>query len=128
MNLTHNIRFGSLFPTMTTITFLPESRTCPQCGVRMHVLKTKARLVATLAIGQFFAREYRCYCPRCGFIVGYEELRRLVPQGCNFGFDVVVYVGESFFLASRDNEQIVSSLREKNISVSRSEIDRKSVV
>ena len=46
----------------------------------------------------------------------------LVPQRCNIGYDVLVYVGEAFFLNSRDNEHIVKELREKNVSVCRSEV------
>lgn len=46
----------------------------------------------------------------------------LVPKRCNFGYDVLVYVGEAFFLCSRNNDQIVKDLREKNVNISRSEI------
>ena len=88
----------------------------------MNVLNTNTKLVATLGIGQFLAREYHYYCPRCGFVVGSEELSRLVPHRCNIGYDVLVYVGEEFFLNSRDNEQIVMSLRDKNVFVCQSEI------
>ncbi|MDP7269213.1 MAG: hypothetical protein QF408_13700 [Pirellulales bacterium] len=88
----------------------------------MKVLNTKTKTAATLVIGQFLAREYHCYCPRCGFSVGSEELKRLVPQGCNIGYDVLVYVGEEFYLNSRDNEQIVMALTEKNVFVCPSEI------
>jgi hypothetical protein len=45
-----------------------------------------------------------------------------VPQRCRIGYDVLVSVGTQFFLDSRDNRQIVSNLREKNIDVSRSEV------
>lgn len=120
--LTDNLRSASLFPTMTTVTFWPESLICQKCATRMNVLNTTTKSAATLAIGQFLAREYRYYCPRCGFEVGSEELRGLVPERCNIGYDVLVYVGEEFFLSSRDNEQIVMSLREKNVFVCRSEI------
>ncbi|MBW8003765.1 MAG: hypothetical protein FVQ80_17490 [Planctomycetes bacterium] len=49
----------------------------------MNVLNTKTKPAATLAIGQFLAREYHYYCPRCGFVVDSEELRGLVPERCN---------------------------------------------
>ncbi len=120
--LRNNLKSANLFPTMTTVTFRPESRTCPQCAKRMKVLNTKTKPVATLAIGQFLAREYHYYCPRCGFVAGSEELGELVPQRCNVGYDVLVHVGEAFFLGSRDNRQIVDELREKNVQVCRSEI------
>ena len=88
----------------------------------MKVLNTTTKPTATHAIGQFLAREYHYYCPRCGFVVGSEELKRLVPERCKIGYDVLAYVGEEFFLNSRDNEQIVINLREKNVVVCRSEI------
>ena len=119
--LTNNLKFASLFPTIRTITFWPESRTCSQCGVWINVLNTTTKPAATLAIGQFLAREYHYYCPRCGFVVGSEELRGLVPERCNIGYDVLAYVGEEFFLNSRNNEQIAMSLRDKNVFVCRSE-------
>jgi len=78
--------------------------------------------VATLAIGEFLARELRYRCRRCGREVGSEELAALVPTGCTFGYDVLVRVGEAFFLESRNNGQIVDELRERNVKLSRSEV------
>jgi len=120
--LTNNLKPVGLFPTMRTVTFRPESLICPQCAIPMNVLNTNTKSAATLAIGQFLAREYHYYCPRCGFVAGSEELRGLVPDRCKIGYDVLVFVGEEFFLNSRDNEQIVMSLRDKNVFVCRSEI------
>jgi len=88
----------------------------------MNVLNTSTKPAATLAIGKFLAREYRYYCLRCGLTVASEELRGLVPERCNIGYDVLVYVGQEFFLNSRNNEQIVMNLREKNVFVCRNEI------
>ncbi len=121
-NLTNNLKSVNLFSGTQTITFHPESRICPRCRTRGKVLKTKTKPVSTLAIGRFFAREFRYYCPRCGLVVGSEELNGLVPERCIIGYDVLAYVGEAFFLSSRDNEQIVEDLREKNVSVCRSEV------
>ena len=121
--LTNNLKSASLFPTMTTISFRPKSHTCPRCGIRgCKVLKTKTKPAATLAIGGFFAHEFQYYCPRCGFVFGSEELKKLVPKRCSIGFDVLAYVGKAFFLSSYDNERIVEDLREKNINVCRSEV------
>jgi hypothetical protein len=110
---------------LPTITFRPESESCPHCGARQWkgtVLKTKSRKVATLAIGQFLAREFRYACRRCGREVGSEELGALVPAGCRIGYDLLVRVGEAFFLGSRNNAQIVEDLRERNVKVCRSEV------
>jgi ribosomal protein L37E len=86
------------------------------------VLKTKSRNVATLAIGEFLAREFHYRCRRCGREVGSKKLRALVPTGCTFGYDVLVRVGKAFFLESRNNGQIVDELRERNVKLSRSEV------
>ena len=120
--LTHNLESASLFPAMPTVTFRPESNTCPRCAARMKILKTNAKQVATLSIGDFIAREVQYSCSRCGLIVGSEELKQLVPARCNIGYDVLAYVGQAFFLDSRDNEHIVESLRDKHIDISKSEI------
>jgi len=120
--LTHNLGSASLFPTTPIVTFRPESRTCPHCTTRMKILKTNTKPVATLSIGNFIAREVTYFCPRCGLIVGSEELKLLVPTRCNIGYDVLAYVGQAFFLDSYDNEHIVESLREKHVAISRSEV------
>lgn len=120
--LTHNLESASLFPTMPTVTFRPKSNMCPRCAAKMKVLKTNAKPVATLSIGDFIAREVQYSCPCCGLIVGSEELKQLVPVRCNIGYDVLSYVGQAFFLDSVDNEHIVESLREKHVTISRSEV------
>ena len=121
-NLANNLKSGNIFPSITTITFRPESCVCPQCGTRVKVQKTKTKPVSTLDIGAFIAHELKCFCPRCGLVSGSEELKMLVPERCNFGYDVLVNVGQAFFLDSRNNDQIVKDLGEKNIHISRSEV------
>lgn len=121
-NLAHNLKSGNIFPSMITITFRPESCVCPQCGTRGKVQKTTTKPVATLDIGGFIAHELKYFCPRCGLVLGSEELKMLVPKRCNFGYDVLVNVGEAFFLGSRNNDQIMKDLREKNVNISRSEV------
>ena len=120
--LTDNLASASLFPTLPTITFRPESLACPRCEAKMKVLKTTTKQVATLAIGDFRAREATYSCSQCGHVVGSEELKRLVPVRCNMGYDVMVAVGRAFFLDSVDNQQIVASLAEKHITISKSEV------
>ncbi|MCF6335235.1 MAG: transposase [Spirochaetales bacterium] len=107
---------------MTTITFRPGSFTCPHCGIRRKVQKTTTKPISTLDIGTFIAHELKYFCPRCGLISSSDELKILVPTRCNFGYDVLVYVGEAFFPGSRNNDQIVKDLRERNINISRSEV------
>lgn len=120
--LTHNLESASLFPTMPTITFRPESNLCPRCAAGTKVYKTNTKPVSTLAIGDFIAHEIQYFCPRCELIIGSEELKQLVPVRCNIGYDVLSYVGQAFFLDSVDNEHIQKSLREKHVTISRSEV------
>lgn len=75
-----------------------------------------------MEIGQFHAHETILHCEYCKLIYSSNELRILVPEGCNFGFDVMVYVGKAAFLDCRNDEEIIRELRAKNISVSNSEI------
>jgi len=103
------------------VRFREERRFC-DCGKDLKVLKTREKKVSTLEIGQFHAHETILHCEYCKLIYSSNELRRLVPEGCNFGFDVMVYVGKAAFLDCRNDEEIIRELRAKNISVSNSEI------
>lgn len=51
-----------------------------------------------------------------------EELRRLSPTGCKFGFDVLVYVGQALFMRNRGVKEIVQDLSEKNVTISAREV------
>lgn len=120
--LTGNLSSGRLFRRAPLITFRAESRICPQCGVKTKVLKTTTRKVATLDIGDFMAREILYTCRRCGSVFRSEELRSLVADGCVIAYDVLVSVGQAFFLNSRTNEQIMLELRQRNVTVCKSEV------
>jgi hypothetical protein len=106
---------------MPVVQFREERCFC-DCGKHLKVLKTRQRKVSTLEIGPFHARETILHCEYCKPIYSSNELRRLVPEGGNFGFDVLVYVGKAAFLDCRNDEEIIRKLRAKNISVSNSEI------
>jgi len=75
-----------------------------------------------LAIGDFIAHETVCYCPECGRVFCSTELRTLIPEHCNFGYDIIVFIGESLFLRCRNYRQIRLELRQRNIGISESEI------
>jgi len=47
----------------------------------------------------------------------------LVPEGANFGYDVLVYIGKALFLRHRTSAEVVAELANKNIPISRSEVD-----
>lgn len=116
-----NLSIKSLFPAPPTIRFFPENIHCA-CERKLKVLKTQTRTVATLEIGRFYAHETFMFCDRCEITYNSHELRRLVSDGCSFGFDVLVYVGMSSFLRCRNEEEIQAELYNRNIPISTSEI------
>jgi hypothetical protein len=88
----------------------------------LNVLKTEPRKVITLQIGTFKARESITTCKKCGRIHRSQQLRSLVAPSCNFGYDVLVYVGNAIFLHHLPDLVIVDQLARKNIHISQSEI------
>ncbi len=55
-------------------------------------------------------------------VVHDQELRQLIPEGANFGYDVIVHIGTLLFLHSRDYLEIQQDMRDRNIYISTSEI------
>lgn len=89
----------------------------------MQVQKTHTKKKATtLSIGTFAARKTIYECKECGSIYKSGELEKLIPPWCDFSYDVLVYVGKSFFLEYRNEKEIQSELKQRNIKISRSEI------
>jgi len=103
--------------------FSPENDRCDRCKDRLHVKYTGTRAIVTLHIGQFTAREIVLFCPKCQRVYISSELRNLVPSGCNFGYDIMVYVGLAIFVRYRKNEEIINELAARNVLISSSEID-----
>ncbi len=78
--------------------------------------------MSTLHIGKFRARESIRICQECGKLYRSKELSRLVPPFCNFGYDILVYVGKALFVDHLADQRIIEHLATKNISISPSEI------
>jgi len=80
--------------------------------------------VSTMHLGEFIVIETLLYCTRCDSKIVYvsEELSRLVPPKCKFGYDVLVYVGKALFLDHLNLQEIIDELAAKNIRISPSEI------
>lgn len=118
-----NISNRSLFSIPRSFNFKPAKLTCLACHRKLKVQKTlPTKRVATLEIGDFIAHETVYRCELCGRIFHSEELRSLVPQKCNFGYDVIVFIGESVFLHCRSYQEIFWDLRERNLTISESGI------
>ena len=82
------------------VTLEPHSRSCPQCYNHMVVQKTHLVHLLTIKYGMFTARIVTYCCrARCrdshGRLITRQPdiLRRLVPKGANYGYDVEVFVG-----------------------------------
>ena len=113
-----------LFPDTPRIRFGYEHDNCPRCGLALKVLKTHSRRVVTLHIGHFDAHESVMYCERCPgkASFGSRELAELVPEGCNFGYDVMVFAGRSLFQHLHTVAETAAGLAKRNVRVSESEI------
>lgn len=117
-----NTRASTLFPNKPTIHFHPETQECPLCGTRLHVQKTWPKTVVTMDIGAFRAKETVLYCPKDQATFNAGQLRKLVPKGATFGFDVIEEVGLALFARCRNNQEIMAELTAKNVFVSEREI------
>lgn len=91
---------------------------CPDCGEVLKVQKTRPRTVSTLHIGTFYASEVILLCSKCNCKHRSEQLCNLVPDGANFGYDVLVYIGKALYIRHRSEEEVVAELAERNIQIS----------
>ena len=66
-------------------------------------------------IGTFVAKETVLECGQCRRAYPSKELKKLIPPGCNFAYDVLVDVGKSLFLQYKNEKEIQGELKERNI-------------
>ena len=121
----HRISSPVLMASMAPrIAFRHEADQCGHCDSRLYVLKTKpARRIVTLHIGAFRAHETIMHCPSCNAgPLHSAELPRLVPDGCTFGYDVIVFAGRSLFIEHRTAEETVAALANAKVPISESAV------
>ena len=111
-----------LFPTPPVVEFRPSITHCPGCGGELKVRKTRTRMVSTLHVGRFQAREVFLICNSCAHRYRSEKLCALVAPGANFGYDVMVYAGKALLLRHRNEEEVVAELAHRNIQISPREV------
>jgi hypothetical protein len=113
-----------LFPERPILSFRSAETECSRCQSKLGVLKTRTKEVATMHIGEFIAAETLLHCTHCESETVYasEELLKLTPPGCKFGYEVLDYVGRALFLRHRNNQEIIDELAGRNIRISSSEI------
>ena len=110
-----------LFRSPAVIHFVPKKNRCRTCHEALNVQKTlPGKRAATLAIGDFLAHETVYYCPKCREVFYSHELRALIPEHGNFGYDIMVCIGKLLFLECRGYQQIRLELQRKNIRISKS--------
>ena len=104
--------------------FRPAQTDCPDCRAPLQVYKTQCRTVQTLPLGCYSAHETLLHCERCpnDTLYGAESLSQLVPAGCTFGYDVLVFVGRALFLRQRRAEEIIAELQAHQVRLSPSEV------
>lgn len=78
--------------------------------------------VVTMGIGTFRVKETTLFCPHDQENFSSGQLRRLVPRGGTFGFDVMVEVGIALFVHCRNNREIMTALGKKNVFISEREV------
>jgi hypothetical protein len=106
------------------VPFRPAQTDCPDCRAPLQVYKTQCRTVQTLLLGCYSAHETLLHCERCpnDTLYGAESLSQLVPSGCTFGYDVLVFVGRALFLRQRRAEEIIEELQAHQVRLSPSEV------
>ena len=86
------------------------------------MLKTRTRKVITLPIGQWIARETIWWDPTTEQVYPSAHLRRLVAPGCNYGYDILVYVGRALFVEAQPVRQIIAQLAQRHVHLSASTV------
>ena len=111
-----------LFPQRPVLPFRPALSCCKKCHAVLKVGKTRTKTVTTRHLGSFTAHETLLQCPRCHTLHGSEQLSRLTPSDCTFGYDVMIFAGKALFLRHRTAEETREELRQGNVRISASEV------
>jgi len=119
--LQNKLSIKRLFPKTPRLYFRPADSVCT-CAGKLTVHKTHTRTIACLTLGEFIAHLTQLICVDCGQIVKDKTLDQVVSPKSQFGFDVIVYVGEALFIHHQSDAQIQGLLQEKNITISLREI------
>jgi hypothetical protein len=111
-----------LFPEPPLIDFSDPPTLPLTASACLQVLKTRTRRVITLPIGEWIARETIWLDPTTAQVYPSASLRRLVAPGCNYGYDVVVYVGWALFGEAQPVRQIITQLAQRHVQLSASTV------
>ena len=116
---------AALFVQPPLLYFRSAQTHCSHCQAPLQVEKTQTKTVHTLHLGCFTAHQTLLKCADCHNppIDEAQELSRLVPAGCNFGYDVMVFAGKALFLRHRQAREVVEELAGRNVHLSASQVD-----
>lgn len=120
-----------MFGQTPTIPFYPEVECCPKCGLILKQQKSSEKTVFTFDIGAFIAKQTILECPNGCAKFASKILRDMVPYKCNYGFDIIEYVGRAIFVHCRGHEEILHDLASRNVFISErhiSNLGRKFIV
>ncbi len=84
--------------------------------------KTQSRNIVLLDVGKIHLRETVKYCPTCKSSFGSEQISGRVPNYCNFGFDIIEFVGRQLFVERFTEDEVVDALKERNVKICRREV------
>jgi len=110
---------NDLFDEMPEIVF--DARKEDWCTKQFKVKKTDRKLVQTLHIGKFWAKYQVMENGSIQQIS--KELLSIVAPGCNYGYDVIVRVGELIHLQHKQAKEVCCELQKNNIKISKSEVE-----
>lgn len=84
--------------------------------------KTQNRELILLDVGKVLLKETVKYCADCHCVFGSEKISECVPDYCNFGFEIIEFVGTKFFVEHLTESEVVDALKERNVKICRREI------
>ena len=73
-------------------------------------------------MGPFRAVESISQCQDCGTIHTSKQLQELVPDCSNYGYDVIVFIGQAVLVRHQNIHQVKKELQQRDITISESSI------
>lgn len=116
------LNLAARFSKVPVIEFRTDKVHCPCCRRELRVRHTDTRKVYSLHIGAFNAHRTFLFCPQCNTIFAPENFEGITPPGSNIGYDVIVYIGKLIFCEHHTLEETQQQLKNRNLSISTSEI------
>ncbi len=97
---------------MPCVEFATDAQWCPECGGALKVEKTRQRLVMSIQLGTFQAKEVfkRCAQHTAHPQLGSRSLAQWVKPRRRYSYDLIVHVGLARYLRNQQREEIRAEL------------------